>query len=210
LATSTSTRVTIQASFANAAEIFNSLPQGEHTGRVGTERTKNSCRINARVGLRLLPVLRVTFRKVQRLGLRNTHRFQPLTKSVLNRPSPEVWRKAARESEFSRWAGSVQCRGLRAKARVYWGFFYPDEPAENILCGATGGPTLSALWKTNGGRTIGSTKMSATVAQRVPPFSRHSPRTGPIVYRSKTANARVVAIRRTRDAKLSAPQLPLP
>ena len=29
--------VTIQASFANAAEIFNSLPQGEHTGRVGAE-----------------------------------------------------------------------------------------------------------------------------------------------------------------------------
>jgi hypothetical protein len=39
---STFTMVTIQASFANAAEIFNSLPQGEHTGRVGTEKPKTA------------------------------------------------------------------------------------------------------------------------------------------------------------------------
>jgi hypothetical protein len=61
--------VTIQASFANAAEIFNSLPQGEHAGRVGTERAKNSCRINARVGFRLLPVLRAIFKaRIYHLG----------------------------------------------------------------------------------------------------------------------------------------------
>ena len=66
--------------------------------------------------------------------------FQSLTNSVLNPRSPEVWRKTAGENDFWVSAGVSQCRGLRAKASVYWGLFRPDEPAENIWRGATGGP----------------------------------------------------------------------
>ena len=42
-------------------------------GRVSTERAKNSCEINARVGFRVPSVLRVIFRKVRRFG----HRKMP-------------------------------------------------------------------------------------------------------------------------------------
>jgi len=71
--------------------------------------------------------------------------FQYLTKSVLNQQSPEVWRKTAGESKFWLSAGLRQCRGLRAKARVYWGFLRAGEPAENILCGATGGGRVTRI-----------------------------------------------------------------
>jgi catechol 2,3-dioxygenase-like lactoylglutathione lyase family enzyme len=53
--------------------------------------------------------------------------------------SPEVWRKTAGESEFWVSVGVPKCRALCAKARVYWGFFRPGEPAENIWRGLTGG-----------------------------------------------------------------------
>ena len=113
--------------------------------QLNTERLEKRRAINARVGFRLLPVLQMIFRKVQRFGSAKGLSFQLLTKSVLKWRSPEVWRKAAEESEFSRSAGSAQCRALCAKARVYWGFFRADEPAENIWRGATGGPRRTGI-----------------------------------------------------------------
>ena len=81
------------------------------------------------------------FYKVRRLASGKTIQNQPLTSSVLNPRSRELWRQTAPEREFRASAGVPQCRALRAKARVYWGFLRARKSAENILCGATGGPS---------------------------------------------------------------------
>src|SRR6202043_1525215 len=57
-----------------------------------------------------------------RFASRKPDQYQSLTISVLNPPSPEVWRKTAGEREFGVSAGASQSGGLCAKARVYWGF----------------------------------------------------------------------------------------
>ena len=94
------------------------------------------------------------FRKVRRFSYLKAPYYQLLTKYVLKWRSPEVWRKTAGESKFWVFAGAPRCRGLRAKAHAYWGFFCPDEPAENILSRCdwrtetNRNPTLSGLWIT--------------------------------------------------------------
>jgi hypothetical protein len=100
------------------------LGRKRHRPAVVPRDAKTAALINARVEFRSLPVLQAIFRKVQRSGSRNKTQSQSLTKSVLNPRSPELWRKKAGESEFWVSAGVLQCRGLRAKARVYWGFFH--------------------------------------------------------------------------------------
>ena len=47
---------------------------------------------------------------------------QPLTRTVLNPRSREVWRQTGREREFSAPRGSTKCGGLRANARRCWRF----------------------------------------------------------------------------------------
>jgi hypothetical protein len=65
-----------------------------------TERLKNRCAINARVGVRLLPVLQTIFRKSLEIGLQIPSQYQLLTSSVPNPRSREVWRKTGGEKEF--------------------------------------------------------------------------------------------------------------
>ena len=85
--------------------------------RLRTRRTKNLCGINARVGFRLLPLLRVISAKVRRFGSKTTQ-IQRVTSSVLNPRSREVWRQTAGENEFRVSAGASQCGGLRVKPVV--------------------------------------------------------------------------------------------
>lgn len=62
--------------------------------------------------------------------------------SYLQIPYPireKVWRKKAAENEFWVSAEVSQCRGLRAKARVYSGFLRASSGAENVWRRSTGG-----------------------------------------------------------------------
>jgi hypothetical protein len=102
--------------------------------------------------------------KMRRFGSRKTNRYQSLTSSVLNPRSPEVWRKTAGETELRVSAGASQSGGLRAKARVYWGFLRARKAAEKVGSGQIGGgrrtgiqhsPAGASFDLTSGPRVIG-------------------------------------------------------
>jgi hypothetical protein len=77
--------------------------------------------------------------KVRRFASRKAIQNQPLTSSVLNPRSRELWRKTVREIEFRVTVGATQYGGLRANARVYWVFLRGLKWAENVAPGYTGG-----------------------------------------------------------------------
>ena len=59
-------------------------------------------------------------------------RYQRLTDSVLNRRSPELWRREAAENEFRSSPAAIQSSGFYAKARRYWASLLTRKPAENV------------------------------------------------------------------------------
>ena len=79
------------------------------------------------------------FYKVRRLASGKTIQNQPLTSSVLNPRSRELWRQTAPEREFGPQPGAAVQSFAREGPCLLGIFPPPDEPAENILCGATGG-----------------------------------------------------------------------
>ena len=110
-----------------------------------------------------------------------------LTKSCLSSATYEIRTKPAKSRGLEKGgrrerilglAGVPQCRGLRANARVYWGFLRAREPAENIWRGCdwrsetNRDPTLSRLWISR--RAVRSL---TSVARRA--VQRHDPRQEP-------------------------------
>jgi hypothetical protein len=156
------------------------------------------------------------FYKVRRLASEKTIQNQPLTSSVLNPLSRKLWRQTASERKFRASARRAAVQSFARERRVFIGDFCTlasrqrifgagrlaegDEPESNILRVVEN--------QRRAHNRVNYNECDCCTARA--PFPRHLPRAGPIVNTSKTANARVVAIRRTRDAKLSAPQLPLP
>jgi hypothetical protein len=77
--------------------------------------------------------------KVQRLGSRKAIQNQPLSSSVLNPRSREVWRQTHRRERISRLGGTSQCGGLLAEARINGEFLWLASPVENVGREQTGG-----------------------------------------------------------------------
>ena len=124
------------------------------TPQLRTARIEKLRVINARVGFQSLSLPRNNFYKVRRLASGKTIQNQPLTNSVLNPRSRELWRQTAPGREFRASARRAAVQSFARERRCLLGIFARSQAGREhfVRCNwrseTNRKPTLSGLWIT--------------------------------------------------------------